>query len=119
MNISSVSRIRALVLAGCVVVLILYIRFFMADDSLDEVSDMVLARRSSCFQSNLYPLPPAFLPGSLVRPIAVLSSDCNGVLRSFVSRLEALCEQAVGAHVRQSRIFHGGATGALWEGHGM
>lgn len=37
MNISGVNRIRALVLAGCVVLIILYIRFFMPEDN-DQVS---------------------------------------------------------------------------------
>lgn len=37
MNISGVNRIRVLVLAVCVIVIILYIRFFFSDE-LDEVN---------------------------------------------------------------------------------
>lgn len=37
MNISGVNRIRVLVLAACIVVVILYMRFFM-QDSYEEVS---------------------------------------------------------------------------------
>lgn len=43
MNISGVNRIRALVLAACIVLVILYMRFFLPQDIYEEVSSEYLS----------------------------------------------------------------------------
>lgn len=43
MNISGVNRIRVLVLAACIVLVILYMRFFLPQDIYEEVSSEYLS----------------------------------------------------------------------------